>query len=280
MRIKIRDGLIPLNLLGFLLIAAIIFVPSNILRIILGIPFVLFFPGYTLMVALVPGKERISGIERVALSLGMSIAVVPLIGLILNSTPWGINLESILYSLASLIFVMSIIAWVRIKRLQGRERFQVEFQLRLPGWSGGIWNKTLSIFLAVFVLGTLGTIGYLIVKPKIGEGISQFYVLDSEGKDADYPRQLVVGQEGRVIIGIVNHEYQTVSYRVEVSVGGVKQSEVGSIVLENDDEWEHEMSFIPQNAGERQKVEFLLYKNAEAELCLARLYFWVDVTEP
>jgi len=29
------------------------------------------------------------GIERVALSFGLSIAIVPLIGLVLNFTPWG-----------------------------------------------------------------------------------------------------------------------------------------------------------------------------------------------
>jgi len=33
--------------------------------------------------------EGIDGIERVALSFGLSIAIVPLIGLVLNFTPWG-----------------------------------------------------------------------------------------------------------------------------------------------------------------------------------------------
>jgi len=34
-------------------------------------------------------REGIDGIERVALSFGLSIAIVPLIGLVLNFTPWG-----------------------------------------------------------------------------------------------------------------------------------------------------------------------------------------------
>ncbi|MFP3976163.1 MAG: DUF1616 domain-containing protein, partial [Dehalococcoidia bacterium] len=70
--------LIPLALLA-----------SGPARIVLGILFVLFFPGYMLIAALFPRKESLDGIERVALSFGLSIAVVPLIGLVLNYTPWG-----------------------------------------------------------------------------------------------------------------------------------------------------------------------------------------------
>ncbi len=69
-----------------MLVAIIILFPSNILRIILGLPFLLFFPGYTLVAALFTRKEGMGSIERVALSFGLSIAVVPLIGLILNYT--------------------------------------------------------------------------------------------------------------------------------------------------------------------------------------------------
>jgi len=91
--IRIGNGLLPLNLLVLGLVVAILFFPSNVLRIVLGLPFVLFFPGYTLMSALFPKREGMSGIERVALSLGVSIAIVPIIGLILNYTIWGIGLE-------------------------------------------------------------------------------------------------------------------------------------------------------------------------------------------
>ena len=87
MRIRVRNELLPLNLLVVGLIAAVIFSPSNVPRIILGLPFLLFFPGYTLVVALFPKKEGISALERIALSFGMSIPVVALIGLAFNYTP-------------------------------------------------------------------------------------------------------------------------------------------------------------------------------------------------
>ena len=70
MVIRVKDELIPLNLLVIVLVAVIILFPSNILRLILGLPFLLFFPGYTLVAALFTKKEGMGGIERVALSFG------------------------------------------------------------------------------------------------------------------------------------------------------------------------------------------------------------------
>ena len=102
-----------ISLLTLLLIVVIVFFPSNVMRIILGIPFVLFFPGYTLIAALFPRKDSMENVQRLALSFGMSIAVVLLIGLILNYTPWGITLESVLGSTAAFIIIISIVSWVR-----------------------------------------------------------------------------------------------------------------------------------------------------------------------
>jgi len=277
LRIKLGDGLIPLNLLAWVLILFIIFFPSNILRIILGIPFVLFCPGYTLMAALFTKKEGMGGIERVALSFGLSIAVVSLIGLILNYTPWGIRLEPILYSVASFILIASIIAWLRRRRLTEHERFAIQFQVTMPGWGEGVWGKVLAITVVVAILATLGTLGYVIATPKVGETFTEFYILGQDGKAANYPKELKVGEKGEVIVGVVNHEGKEVSYRVEVVVGSQESTEVGPVVLVNEQKWEGEVSFVPEVAGENQKVEFLLYKDGEVEPCLEPLHLWVDV---
>ena len=279
MRIRVGNELIPLNLLVFLLIIAIIFLPSNVLRIILGLPLVLFFPGYTLMAALFPRKEGTSNIERVALSFGMSIAVVSLIGLILNYTQIGITLESALYSITPFILIMSIIAWVRRKRLPEQERFGIEFHLGTPGWSVSTWDKTLSIILVVSILGALGTMGYVMARPKVGETFTEFYILGVEGKAADYPEELAVGEEVEVNIGIINQEHRTVSYQLESRINGMKNSEVGPIILKHDERWEGKVSFAPKVSGGNQKVEFLLYKAGEVEPYLEPLCLWIDVWE-
>ncbi len=83
------------------------------LRYILGSLFVLFLPGYYTIEALYPSEEELSDLERLALSIGLSLALVPLIGLILNYTPWGIRLWPVVYSLAFYMVLLAIIAAYR-----------------------------------------------------------------------------------------------------------------------------------------------------------------------
>lgn len=82
-------------------------------RYVLGGVFVLFLPGYLLISALYARSGEMDTLERVALSIGLSLAVVPLIGLVLNYTPWGIRLEPIMISLALFSQVMAVVCVVR-----------------------------------------------------------------------------------------------------------------------------------------------------------------------
>ena len=95
-------------------------VPLVYLRSALGIIFVLFLPGFAFIRALFPAKapiktssENMDTIERVALSFGMSLALVPVVGLILNYTPWGIRLTPITLSLLALTVVFATAAVLR-----------------------------------------------------------------------------------------------------------------------------------------------------------------------
>lgn len=100
-----------------------------------------------------------------------------------------------------------------------------------------------------------------------------------EGKAIDYPKELKVGEEGRVIIGIINHEQETVSYRVKVRIEGVRNNEVEPIMLGDEQKWEEIVSFTADRVGDNQKVEFLLYKNGETEPYLKPLHLWINVKE-
>lgn len=141
------------------------------------------------------------------------------------------------------------------------------------------WDRVLAATLVIVILGALGALGYVIATPKVGEKFTEFYILGEEGKAADYPRELKVGEEGKVIVGVINHEKEEVSYRVEVVIGGNKGTEVGPVLLVDEQKWEAEIGFVPVTPGENQKVEFLLYKHGEIEPCLEPLYIWVDVVE-
>jgi len=90
-------------------------------RYILGAIFVLWLPGYALIKALFPTKE-IDQIERVALSIGMSLALVPITGLLLNYTPWGIRLTPVTLSLLSLTVTLATAALIREQTVEEKEK--------------------------------------------------------------------------------------------------------------------------------------------------------------
>ena len=138
-----------------------------------------------------------------------------------------------------------------------------------------VWDKLLSVVLLIAMLGALG---YFLAIPKVGERFTEFYILGTGGKVADYPEELVVGQEEQFIVGILNHEHETVSYRVGIVVSGVKEVEVGPVVLEHEKKWEGGLSFVPVTVAENQKVEFLLYKQGQTGVYQS-LHLWVDVID-
>jgi len=114
-------------------IAVVFAIPEDLypwvyIRYVLGTIFVLWLPGYSFIKALFPkdlpfarglartletSEKNLDTIERAALSLGMSLALVPIVGLLLNYTPWGIRLAPISISLLALTVVFSTTAVIR-----------------------------------------------------------------------------------------------------------------------------------------------------------------------
>lgn len=101
-------------------IVAALLIPENlypvvILRWVLGTIFVLFLPGYALTTAIFPQKE-LDSLEGIGVSLGLSLAVSPLVGLLLTFTSWGITLTHVLVCLALITgFSMAIGTYRRTK---------------------------------------------------------------------------------------------------------------------------------------------------------------------
>jgi hypothetical protein len=92
---------------------------------VLGAIFVLWLPGYTFTRALFPKEtpfaaddKNLDTVTRIALSIGLSLALVPIVGLLLNYSPWGIRLAPITLSLLALTLIMATVALVRDRNLQ------------------------------------------------------------------------------------------------------------------------------------------------------------------
>jgi uncharacterized membrane protein len=207
-------------LLSLLLAAFIYLVPDSPARIIIGIPFIIFFPGYALIATLFPEKKSLDTIERIALSFGLSIAVVPLIGFGLNYTPFGIRLDPILWSLILFNAVMSVLGiWRRSVSSEPFLPFNPNLMVKGSKEKfrmGAKTDKVLTVVLVLSILSSVVALAYVVAVPRQGEQFTEFYVLGPGGKATDYPHNLTVNQSASVILGMANHEYHTVNYTVEV----------------------------------------------------------------
>ena len=145
-------------------------------------------------------------------------------------------------------------------------------------------NQKIVISMLAVIVVALGYLGYIIASPNPGEKFTEFYILNVEGEAKDYPEQVVLGEPIDIIIGVVNHEYELTSYRIDIMVNGIKNKEISIGELAHEEEWQEIVSFTLDEAGDGQEevVEFYLYKNNEAHPCLDLFLSWEkkDVIEP
>jgi uncharacterized membrane protein len=262
------------------------------LRIPIGLLMVLFVPGYVLIAALFPRKGDLDGIERIALSFGLSIAVVPLIGLGLNYTPWGIRLIPVVISIVAFTLLMAAVAYWRRISLSPEERFSLHLrqwidsiknEIREEGERGWV-DKALTIILILSIIASIVALVYVVVTPKEGEKFTEFYILGPGGKAYDYPTEVRAGNNSTVIVGVVNHEYRLTNYTMEIQLNNTPAVDILLIMrmnlrLQHNDTWEQPLTYILDETGDRQKLQFLLYKEGNFTAPYRDLHLWVNVTD-
>ena len=253
-------------------------ISTTFIRAVLGLPLVLFLPGYALIAALFPAKSDLDGIERTALSFGLSIAVVTLIGLGLKYTHWGIRLVTILISLSVFTLILCGLAHLRRAKLPDNDAFEVPFWEIALSFKAEILDKpeskldkALTVFLIFSILLSVTTLVYVIVTPKEGEHFTEFYILGPEGKADNYPTKYMLGENGTVIIGIVNHEYKPVNYTMKVRLENkslpLPESQ-RQVSLAHNETWEEPVT-VASLEGSNLKLEFLLYNESEKNIPIA-----------
>lgn len=298
-------------------------------RIPLGLVMVLFVPGYTLIAALFPRMGDLEGIERTALSFGLSIAVVPLMGLALNYTPWGIRLTPVVVSLVIFTLVMAMAAYWRRMGLLAEERFSIHFRENIGSLKReiladekGRLDKALTVILILAILTSIAALVYVIVTPKQGEKFTEFYILGAGGKAYDYPTSVQAGNKSTLIVGVVNHEYMPVNYTMQISLNNtpIENNSMNStsinstlmnstliqdtprndslrenaswednswfsytvlsmnLTLQNNETWERPVTYVLNNTGDQQKLEFLLYREDNFTKPYRDLHLWVNIT--
>lgn len=322
--------LAAISFLVFLTIAVVLIPGLNEtpIRAFVGLVFVLFPPGYAFIAALFPEDtptestvdtaspdekdsrlprpgSGIDGLERVALSFGTSIAIVPLIGLILNFTPWGIRLVPVLLSLSAFTLCMIGIGAVRRNQLPEEERFSVPYQTWFGRARGELFepdtrgDAVLNVVLVLSILLATASVTYAVAIPKQGESFSEFYLLtkNDDGKLVadNYPQNFTQGKSKPVIVGIENHEHDRKRYSVVVLLQNVTMENNSTVVndqqrlqrfqttLGQNKTWRTTHKITPRMTGERLRVLYLLYKDGvpstpTANNAYRELHLWVNVT--
>jgi uncharacterized membrane protein len=212
---KYPIDVIFLMIWSIILLLIILFNMIEIVRIAFGLPFLLFIPGYLLIFILFPKKKEYQGIqalERIGLSLGFSITLVSLVTFLLNYTPWGIRLEPILFSLFLLTEILGAIAIYRWKKTNKDERFIITLQTKSNKKS----TTFLSIILVLSMFVASASIIYIITAPVTGQPFTEFYILSQDHNITKYPQDILKDENTTFTLGLINHEYATMNYTIEI----------------------------------------------------------------
>ncbi|MGA3198632.1 MAG: DUF1616 domain-containing protein [Halobacteriota archaeon] len=256
-------------------------------RWIFGLVLIVFSPGYIFLAALFPGKKDLGVIERAALSVGLSVVLVGLIGLFLNYAGFGISLEPICVSITVFVGICSFIGYWRRMQLPRSESLSISFS-HLSADVRSIFfashdsrnEKIVGVVIIALILLSSTIIGYLILVPSGGEHFTEFYILSSQGKIGGYPTNLTVGQRQQYIIGISNHENMPTTYQMVVNLSGNASTTTlykTNITLADGQTSQQNVSITPDHPGTNMKLDFLLLTD-ESTSPYREVYLWTNVT--
>ena len=104
---------------------------------------------------------------------------------------------------------------------------------------------------------------------------TSFFILDTGGTEEHYPEELHLGEPAEVLARIENNEHTEVNYILQIQLDdrAIKRR---SKWLAHGSKWEQQISFTPDRIGERQKLDFLLFKDRVRGIPYRYFRLWVS----
>lgn len=246
MRQKGHDLLAVVLLAALAVAVGLVSHGSHPVLIALSLPLVFFLPGYALLAAALPDR-RPGRAEVIALSMGLSIALGVLGGLVLNYLPSGFTANAWRLLLLAVITIGAGVALWRRGRASLGEPAPAFTATAVPAATAyrlstrdAVWLSAAAVLLTV-AFG-VSAIGYGPFDPSqyAFEPFSQFWALADRG---------LAGEEGTgdvIRLGLQNHEGARMAYHITVEAGDYVLAEWPSVTLSPGGVWQVEVS-VPQS---------------------------------
>ncbi len=268
-------------LLGYVLLAAVTRIaPGSLPQAIVAALLAMFGPGFSLTTLLYPRPDALDGVERLALSALLSMAVGGIAGFILIQTSWGLTL--ITYAIA--VGAFNILCYVGV--LYRRRGWAA---LEMPGvidWSGfGRWFRNqswgsllIALALVALLAGGAGALYQASRSPGMDPPMTEFFLLDSNGQIENVPETAAPGATVSLNYGIINREQDAGQYQVLALVGDQLIANSGAVPLEPGQQQVGRLQVaIPAQLSGQVRLDILLFRDGKR---YRNLDLWIDVTKP
>ncbi len=234
-----------LALMGFTIVEVILtlFVPPNVVLGILALPFVCILPGYAVTSAVFT-KRALGFPEYLVFSLGLSLVILILGGLVLNYTPFGLRASSWTMLLGCFTLCACSIA---LARRQGQ-------RVSTPGWlkfgRGELaLHHWILLGLAIAVICGAVIISIVGAERQPFPGFTQLWIIPAGG-----------AEKNAVHIGVNNLESSVIEYSLDVDVDGKVVKVWPAITLQPNEKWEVTLLLSQISNAGTVKVEAILYR--------------------
>ncbi|MFW5919923.1 MAG: DUF1616 domain-containing protein [Halanaeroarchaeum sp.] len=319
---------LPLDLVGVAGVLAATFLTlfleaGSFPRVVASVVTICTLPGYVTVALLFPhvgetrqgedrarrggrSETRITLRERAALSVGLSVALVPLVALVASAAGWfpeGFTTRGTFGLIGGFVAVVGLLAGYRRLRLPVAERFFVPFGSWASELSDGVQTGTrgervLTFALVCSVLLAVGAFGFAAASPVQGETYTDFHLLttdeDGEYVSSGYPDSLTRGESTELSYGIRSYEAASTEYtvvatieRVDRTNGDLTPTETAELFRESETVAPGDHEIVDHEVesplvGDDLRISYYLYRGdapatPREETAYRHLRVWVDV---
>jgi uncharacterized membrane protein len=283
---EVAGNVLAFSLLAFLIYISVDFWLVQLLRFLLILFVVLFLPGYYFSLMMFAKRDIIDMQERIGLGLGISVAILSIGIVILDSTIWMLTVWPIYWMYAILIGLFLLVSIIRRARnIQQAEMAIALIEVPYQNIKASAVKEKiiLGLFLGVMVV-ILMILTSLFVLPT-NQPVTNLYFVNFENFDEQNLNLIKAGTVITTPIGIQSQESQTLTYWVEVKETGNGMEGEDKLIgyiepfdLSPGQAYETVIQWQPTEPGFDREIVFFLYRADDPEP-YRRLVLWVNVAE-